>query len=188
MKQFWEGLTAETAPDAIITNAKHTVETLHEIEQEGWEFLPFGESVLDFACGVGRNSYRLQEKFKVVSCYDLPNMIAIMRSTKKYRQDGTYICLHDKWKHVSWMTFDVIFCCIALQHIYEEELMGYLADFAKMTKNLYVFTRSYNDDNKKNMLELLERHFRFVKALDKTYEEVKAAIGEDHYFVHMEAK
>ena len=63
-----------------------------------------------------------------------------------------------------------------------------MQDFALMTRNLYVFTRSYNDDNKKNMLELLERHFTFVKALGKSYEEIQAASGEDHYFVHMEAK
>lgn len=188
MKQFWEGLTAETAPDAIITNAKHTVENLHEIKQEGWEFLPFRESVLDFACGVGRNSYRLQNNFKNVYCYDLPNMIAIMRSTEKFRKDGNYLRVYDNWDNVSWRRFDAIFCCIALQHIYEEELMSYLKDFSRMTKNLYVFTRSYNDDNKKNMLELLEEYFWFVKALDKTYEEVKAASGEDHYFVHMGAK
>ena len=188
MKQFWESLTAETAPDAIITNAKHTVETLHEIEQEGWEFLPRGESVLDFACGVGRNSYRLQQNFKNVYCYDLPNMIEIMRSTEKFRKDGTYLRVYDNWDNVSWRRFDVIFCCIALQHIYEEELMMYLSDFTKMAKNIYVFTRSYNDDNKKNMLELLERHFRFRDVLGKSYEEIQAASGEDHYFVHMEAK
>jgi len=187
MKQFWEGLTAETAPDAIITNAKHTVENLHEIEQEGWEFLPFGGSVLDFACGVGRNSYRLQNNFTNVACYDLPNMLDIMKSTTKYKESSGLELFYN-WDYVKWQKCDVIFCCIALQHIYEEELMGYLADFAKMTKNLYVFTRSYNDDNKKNMLELLERHFTFVKALGKSYEEIKAASGEDHYFVHMEAK
>ena len=188
MKQFWEGLTAETAPDAIITNAKHTVETLHEIQQEGWEFLPTGDDILDFACGVGRNSYRLQNNFKNVYCYDLPNMISIMKSTEKFKKDGTYLHVYDSWEHVSWRTFDAIFCCLALQHIYEKELLAYMQDFALMTRNLYVFTRSYNDDNKKNMLELLERHFTFVKALGKSYEEIQAASGEDHYFVHMEAK
>ena len=188
MKQFWEGLTAETAPDAIITNVKHTVENLHEVQQEGWEFLPSGNTVLDFACGVGRNSYRLQEKFKQVYCYDLPNMIAIMRSTEKFKRDGHNLHTDSAWCNLSFGYFDAIFCCLALQHIYENELMGYMKDFAKITNNIYVFTRSYNDDNKKNMLELLERHFRFVKALGKSYEEVQAASGEDHYFVHMEAK
>jgi hypothetical protein len=111
-----------------------------------------------------------------------------MKSTEKFRKDGHNLHTESTWRNLSWICFDAIFCCLALQHIYEEELMAYLQDFSFITKNLYVFTRSYNDDNKKNMLKLLERHFRFVKALGKSYEEIQAASGEDHYFVHMEAK
>jgi len=188
MKQFWENLTAETAPEAIITGTKYSSETLHEHLQAGWEFLPHGGSVLDFACGVGRNSYRLQRNFDCVDCYDLPNMIAIMRSTEKFKQDSHNLHIYADWESVVWRRYDAIFCCLALQHIYEAELMQYMADFAKMTKHLYVFTRSYNDDRKKNMLKLMERHFTFVEALGKTYEEIAAMREEDHYFVHMEAK
>jgi hypothetical protein len=45
--------------------------------------------------------------------------------------------------------FDTIFCCIVLQHIYEDVLKKYIYDFKRMTSNLVVAGRRFNDDVKR---------------------------------------
>ena len=44
--------------------------------------------------------------------------------------------------------FDVIFCGLVLQHIYEDALGVYLKDFKNMTKKMIVMGRRFNDDPK----------------------------------------
>lgn len=189
MKAFWQGLNKDNAPAAIVSNTKLDYQHLHEYpQQDVLDFIPNDYSVLDFACGIGRNSYSLLKKFKKVTCYDLPNMIQIMKETDVYKEYGSLLPVYDSWEAVRGQQFDAIFCCLALQHIYEPELMQYLEDFRTMTNNLYVFTRSYNDDNKKLMLPMLLRKFDYVSAMGYTLEEITAMREEDHYMIRLERK
>lgn len=188
MKAFWESLTANTAPVAIVSGTKSDYQHLHLEPQKELLQIPKGGIVLDFACGIGRNSYMLAQQHREVICYDLPNMIEIMKRTEAYAARPKNITVYDDWSLVKNMQFDAIICSLALQHIYEDELMGYLDDFVKMAKNLFVFGRSYNDDNKKLMMPLLETHYKFVDGFGKTKEEIDAMREEDHYMVWMERK
>ena len=184
----WKRADEKTAADLILTGTKQGIETLYKdacddlIDQH---FEAQGNTVLDFACGVGRNSYSLLRKFKNVECYDFPNMINMMEKTAIYQAHKDRVKLFTDWEQVKIRKYDVIFCSLVLQHIYEKDLIPYLRDFKEMSENLYIHTRAYNDDQKKNMYAILREEWKLHPDYNAVRQLVISAREEQHYFIRM---
>lgn len=136
------------------------------------DFLPYREhfpklgnakdavTVLDFGCGLGRNTVGLAaygNKWQVTG-YDCAEMLA--RACEFYAKEmaNDRITLEADWEKLQSKRFDAIYCALTLQQIKEDELSAYLADFARMTDRLVVFSRRLTDEFK-NVWEMVERHF-----------------------------
>jgi SAM-dependent methyltransferase len=101
---------------------------------------PLG-SVLDFGCGVGRNFPYLKTIARRVEGFDLPPMIERCCALAPERVDA----LHDQWADVRSRRYDLVFASLVLQHVDTEECRRYLADFAPMSAQLYLLTRTRSD-------------------------------------------
>lgn len=137
------------------------------------EFLPYREhfaklggstkeafTVLDFGCGLGRNTVGIAaygNKWQVTG-YDCAEMLLRAREFYGKEMNNERITLESDWEKLQSKRFDAIYCALTLQQIKEEELLAYLADFARMTDRLVVFSRRLTDEFK-NVWEMVERYF-----------------------------
>ena len=109
-------------------------------------------NVLDFGCGVGRNTFGMKEYAPMwsITGYDNENMLnkiqefhCIHYYNKPIYKDITF---SPEWNNLKSCRFNTIFCCLVLQHIYKNTLQSYIKDFKNMTNKLIVFGRRFNDD------------------------------------------
>lgn len=111
--------------------------------------------VLDFGCGIGRNTFgfaKYAPAWTVVG-YDNENMISRREEYYKLHYDlpmPSNAIFSSDWDEVKTQKFDIVFCCLVLQHIYEDALVQYISDFKKMTGRLFVTGRRSNDDPEKH--------------------------------------
>jgi SAM-dependent methyltransferase len=141
--------------DHILTNYK-----ISEFEPDTYLYeyvsnLNSNSTVLDFGCGVGRNTYGLAEYSKNWKAfgYDNINMISKVVEYKQIKYPDKDICnaeFSDDWEYIKKIKFDCIFCALVLQHIRETFLVQYLNDFRNMTNRLLVSGRRFNDDMDEN--------------------------------------
>lgn len=183
----WKNATEIDAPKEILSGTDNDIHSLYKKYDRFINIIEEKGTILDFACGVGRNTIELSKRFKLIVAYDFENMINMLKSTKVYKKRNnikTYI----HWEDVSKQSFDAIFCSICLQHVYTDDLLNYLKDFTKMSHNLYVFTRAYNDHNGDNIFMLLTKYWNVDNTYDKGTEEIVAMRGEDHYLIKLVPK
>jgi SAM-dependent methyltransferase len=107
--------------------------------------------ILDFGCGVGRNTFgaAIQYPKWFVIGYDNDAMLSKKEEffTIHYKPPMPLnVVFTSDWEAVKAQQFDVIFCSLVLQHIYEDALVTYLNDFRSITKKLIVSGRRINDD------------------------------------------
>lgn len=135
---------------------------------QGWSLDPFilnilssylqpNARILDFGCGIGRiiEQIRLSTEDYHFVGYDLPNMIHL---AKKYL---SYECtLTDNWNQLTSTKFDMIYAILVLQHMPTDEIRWQLHDMSKMTKIMYIHSRSWTDYNSENVLNLLKIDWR----------------------------
>lgn len=137
--------------DLIVTGRKAT-----EARPDTWIYPFIGDPatplrILDFGCGFGRNAFGIassNEKWNVVG-YDNDAMLGRVPEFAAIHYNGVVpsnLSFSSDWDHLKTQTFDCIACIIVLQHIYEDALATYIADFKKMTKHLIVAGRRFNDD------------------------------------------
>jgi SAM-dependent methyltransferase len=100
-------------------------------------------SVLDFGCGLGRNFPYLTRTARSVAGFDLPPMIEQCRRLATEHVD----LLTSDWVQLRVRQFDLIFASLVLQHIEPDPLRRYLADFASMSPEVYLLTRTRTDFN-----------------------------------------
>ena len=130
----------------------------------------YPQRILDFGCGIGRNTLALCQDYPTWSIvgYDNKMMLEKMEeySQKKYNKNmDTFnnLKLTYDWEEIKKMKFDWIVCIIVLQHIKEIELEVYLDDFKCIGSKLLVIGRAWLDEvdgnNKnKNVEEIMKRH------------------------------
>lgn len=134
--EYWNEITdVQTAQSRILSHLPFAPSL--DLVRMVSKIVPSG-SILDFGCGIGRNFSAFEDFYLTVSGYDLPNMIDLCKTLHK-------VDLFDNWDEVSTRSYDLIFCCIVLQHIPMGNLMRYLRDFYHMTDKLLVYGRVTND-------------------------------------------
>jgi len=128
--------------------------------------------VLDFGCGVGRNTFGLAEKTSDIDIIAYDNQKMLNRTDEycytkynKKKTDYSNITFTSDWEYVKTQKFDYIYATLVLQHIFEEELNQYCQDFKKIAKTLIVHGRRQNDDTfngaYKNTWKILENNGLF---------------------------
>jgi SAM-dependent methyltransferase len=106
--------------------------------------------VLDFGCGLGRNFPYLKRTARTVTGFDLPPMIEQCRRLA----DDEVDLLTSDWHHLRMRRFDLIFASLVLQHIEPEPLRTFLGDFARMSPEIYLLTRTRTDFDE-NLLDVI---------------------------------
>jgi len=139
--------------DLVITNG--TVDTINP-DIHLFDLLGNSDDnlkVLDFGCGVCRNTGYLSMKYPNwrVYGYDNDNMLkhAADYCLQKYELDvnaQSNLTLTSNWDRLKNEKFDAIFALLVFQHIYEKDINEYLKDISQMTKKLIVFGRRFNDE------------------------------------------
>lgn len=106
--------------------------------------------IMDFGCGMGRNTFHIgitNPHWSVIG-YDNEGMLSKVPeyySIHYTQSPPKNVKFESDWESLKNNKFDVIFCCLVLQHIYEDALIKYLSDFKKMTSKLIVTGRRFND-------------------------------------------
>jgi SAM-dependent methyltransferase len=108
-------------------------------------------TIMDFGCGMGRNSFGLANHFTNWSVigYDSEGMIGKTNEYCQLHYRGMIprnLKFETDWERLRTQKFDKIICMLVLQHIFEEDLSKYAKDFKTMTKYLLVSGRRFNDD------------------------------------------
>ena len=155
----------------IITN--DDTNTFKNVNGDLWLYPDIGDSservgVLDFGCGVGRNSFALSLHSYAWSIVGYDNINMILNSQEycqlKYRcSDVSFKNLEFEcnWDAVKTKKFDCVLSVLCFQHIYESDLVTYLNDIRDLTNKMVVVGRRFNDDvdkdgNYKNTWKILE--------------------------------
>jgi len=144
----------DTVMDYILTGRKAA-----EAKPDMWIVSQLGSpndtrTILDFGCGVGRNTFGMASHSPTwtVTGYDNADMLSHCEEYYKLHYSPPIppnVHFSSDWEVVKTQKFDNIVCCLVLQHIYEDALSQYIADFKNMTKNLMVAGRRINDDPNK---------------------------------------
>jgi 2-polyprenyl-3-methyl-5-hydroxy-6-metoxy-1,4-benzoquinol methylase len=94
------------------------------------------EQALDFGCGPGRLTQALAEHFREVHGVDIaPSMIAKAQELNKHGARCIYH-LNDQpnLQLFETDTFDLVYSWLVLQHMPKQLALGYIAEFARVTK------------------------------------------------------
>jgi ubiquinone/menaquinone biosynthesis C-methylase UbiE len=94
------------------------------------------EKALDFGCGPGRLTQALAEHFREAHGVDIASsMIAKAQELNKYGERCIYH-LNDRpdLQLFDANTFDLVYSWLVLQHMPKQLALGYIAEFARVTK------------------------------------------------------
>jgi 2-polyprenyl-3-methyl-5-hydroxy-6-metoxy-1,4-benzoquinol methylase len=158
-------LNIDDTMDLILTGKK-----ANEAKPDTWLYDYIGNQsdtlkVLDFGCGVGRNTFGMgmhSPTWEVMG-YDNDSMLSkraeFHKIHYKNKQGNSNVEFMSDWDACKDIKFDAIFCCIVLQHIHEDALIQYISDFKNMTSKVIVFGRRFNDDVKnRSIWQILEEN------------------------------
>ena len=178
--------TIEAASQMIL--GQHTAEPLNE-DHFILDFMGFRHrgTVLDFGCGVGRNTFMLASRCREVIAYDFPNMLSLLRQDYRFLN---FVNIHpvSSWSLVKRSRkLDAIVCCISLQHIHIDDLKSIVKDFSYLTDNLYVHGRATLDFTGDLIYPIISEHWdvkRIYGDSNPSSEKLLKMTGNDHYFAH----
>jgi len=172
MNVWRSGLREDNVTDLILTGFKGKPAEMKPFEIIG-DYLKGGDSVLDFGCGVGRNTFYLKDYYKNVTGYDLPTMLRFYPDEFKTQN----IKLTSDWESLKKEKFDACLASLVFQHIPKDELEIYLSDLTKMVSNVFLLSRTWQDFDGGNTLDIIKKYF---KILD--YKKANA----DHFIAYLE--
>jgi hypothetical protein len=120
--------------------------------------------ILDFGCGIGRNTYGLSDwtpQWRSVG-YDsmeMLNHVENYRNLKYGERQFSSVEFNHNWNDIKIRKFDCIICALVIQHLNVEDIIQYVDDFKKMTPLLVVLSRRFNDEfpEKSNWIILEEQ-------------------------------
>lgn len=144
--------------------------------------------VVDFGCGVGRNTFYLADVCKLVYAYDFPNMLNMLIERSEFKEREN-IEVYIDWEELRINPIDAVFCCITLQHLCTQDLRYKLYEFALLSDVIYVHGRNHNDYDKDNMFELLSENWVMVKEFGGAPVEKVKKYGPDvHYYAKWQSR
>ena len=157
-KDVWLNATKDNAGDLILTGYEGEFKDMPVYEEvislaKGLE--GHSQYVLDFGCGVGRNTVTLSKTYNKVIGFDLPSMIDLVPEENK---SNSILYLSD-WSDVKKFSFDTVLASLVFQHIENNELEGYLQDIKQITNKLVVHSRTWIDHSNSEVLPILEKYF-----------------------------
>ena len=169
MNDTFNGWNTQISNLDVISNLICTGKTAKTMRPDIWvvkhlESTNPNTTVLDFGCGIGRNTFYFglsHPNWNVVG-YDNKYMISKINDFYKIHYNNivfpTNVVFSDDWDNLKGKKFDVIFCSLVLQHIYEHALEEYISHFKEMTHKLIVSGRRFNDDSGKSTWEIIENN------------------------------
>lgn len=150
-------------------------------------------NILDFGCGVGRNSVYMALHYPKwnITGYDNDFMVNHVRTLanlkyKKSLDDIPNLKLYTTWEDVLKFKYDLVICSLVLQHIGEQDLDVYLESFKTISNKFIILSRraldELDDKNKqKNVWVILEKHgFKNPSMIESSNYSVYGD-GEQHY-------
>lgn len=172
---IWEnGLTPNNVTDLILTGFRgEPKEMTHSTILE--KYCLGGDSILDFGCGVGRNSNFLKKIYKTVFSYDLPSMLVYYPD--EFKSDNIHIT--SDWEYIKKQKVDEVLCSLVLQHLRPNDLHSYLLDITKITNKLIVLSRNWQDYTNQKTLPILKKYF---------YIEFHQKSGKEHFIAVLKVK
>jgi SAM-dependent methyltransferase len=174
MNIWRQGLTKENVADLISTGFKGKPHEMTPSLIVG-NYLKGGDSILDFGCGVGRNTFYLKDFYKNVVGYDLPTMLKFYPENFKAEN----IRLTSDWESLKKEKFDACLASLVFQHIPKHELEIYLIDLTKMVSNLLLLSRDWQDFDGGRTLNIIKKYFTLLD-YKKT--------GSDHFISYIKPK
>jgi glycosyltransferase involved in cell wall biosynthesis/ubiquinone/menaquinone biosynthesis C-methylase UbiE len=138
---FWAVLTNPDKTDGRWSEAEFFEIGRHDIQAALQRITTLGislnyEKALDFGCGPGRLTQALAEHFREAHGVDIAHsMIAKAHELNKYGERCIYH-LNDRpdLQLFEANTFDLVYSWLVLQHMPKQLALGYLAEFARVTK------------------------------------------------------
>ena len=156
-KDTWLNATKENAGNLILTGYtgdfkdmpvySEVIDLAAGIKPHNWQY------VLDFGCGVGRNSKALSESYAKVIAYDLPSMIKLVPDENK----ASNITYTSEWEKIKGIPFDTVLASLVFQHIDDDELDQYLSEMN--TDKLVLHSRTWIDHSETEVLTIVEKYF-----------------------------
>lgn len=136
--------------------------------------------VIDFGCGVGRNTKAILEKYepKTLICYDYPNMIGFAREyLGKLLERARLIKypIENLDTKPDYLIADVVF-----QHIKNDELhkiLEYLQGLLKPFGRLLIYSRGFSDDGF-NVWETISKYFIPITLVDLNDKSIRHQFAE----------
>jgi SAM-dependent methyltransferase len=186
---MWRSVTGHAAQVAICSGWQggpaHEMEPDYGIVRAIDQYGP----ILDFGCGIGRNTFLLASRSCLVVAYDFPNMIEQLCEDWRFG-NFTNILGSSDWEDIRLGKFDAVLASICFQHIHPDDLRVYLKDLLGMTGHLYVRSRVCNDfEDTTPMLPIYEEHWKVERVIHtgglKTLEHIREAGKLEHYSIEL---
>jgi cyclopropane fatty-acyl-phospholipid synthase-like methyltransferase len=157
-KDVWVNANKYNAGDLILTGYEGEFKDMPVYEEvislaKGSE--GHSQYVLDFGCGVGRNTVALSKTYSKVIGFDLPSMISLVPEENK----SNNILYLSNWDDVKKFLFDTVLASLVFQHIENNELESYLSDLQKIANRMVLHSRTWIDHSNSEVLPIVEKYF-----------------------------
>lgn len=153
-KDVWLNANKDDAGDLILTGYKGEFKDM-PVYEEIISLVGSSDRVLDFGCGVGRNTIALSKINNFVYGFDLPSMLSLVPKENK-SENIVYVA---DWNFIKELKFNCVLASLVFQHIDDEELKNYLRDLSIITDKLILHSRTWIDHTETKVLDIVEKYF-----------------------------
>jgi cyclopropane fatty-acyl-phospholipid synthase-like methyltransferase len=172
-KDVWLNANKENAGDLILTGYSGEFKDM-PVYEEVIGLVGAGKKILDFGCGIGRNTIAVSKLYENAYGFDLDSMLSLVPKENK----SSTITYTSDWNSINHLKFDCVLASLVFQHIDDNELESYLQDIANMTDKLVLHSRTWIDHSNSQVLPIVEKYF-IIK--DVTYTRDPNNPIDDHF-------